>query len=79
MELINNSVRVILMKCQCGGILSVIRVEEYPKSIKNKINYDRLCDVECPSCGQVYYSQPYDFGKKFNEVKDLIQKEDVNK
>jgi hypothetical protein len=59
------------MKCECGGILSVIRVEEYPKGLKDKINYDRLCDVECLSCGKVYYSQPYDFGKSINKVKRL--------
>ena len=59
------------MQCKCGGILSVIRVEEYPKDVKDKINYDRLCDVECVSCGEVYYSQPYDFGKILNPVKKM--------
>jgi hypothetical protein len=49
----------------------VIRIEEYPENIKDKINYDRLCDVECLSCGQIYYSQPYDFGKNINEAKKL--------
>jgi hypothetical protein len=57
------------MKYECGGILSVIRVEEYPKELKEKINYDRICDVECLSCGKLYYSQPYDFGKGLNMVK----------
>lgn len=57
------------MICECGGILAVIRVEEYPKGVKEKINFDRLCDVECLSCGKIYYSQPYDFGKKVNEVR----------
>lgn len=62
---------MIILKCECGGILSVIRIEEYPKDIKDKISYDRLCDVECLSCGKVYYSQPYDFGKKLNITKKL--------
>ena len=59
------------MICECGGILDVIRVEEYPEGLKDKINYDRLCDVECLSCRKVLYSQPYDFGLKINEVKDI--------
>lgn len=59
------------MNCKCGGILSVIRIEKYPDNINDKINYERLCDVECLSCGQVYYSQPYDFGKAINKVKEL--------
>ncbi|MDQ0197092.1 hypothetical protein [Neobacillus ginsengisoli] len=58
---------------ECGGILNVIRVEEYPEGVKDKINYDRLCDVECLDCGKVFYSLPYDFGKKINAVKDLSQ------
>lgn len=33
----------------------------------------RLCDVECLSCGQIEYSQPYDFGKAINTVKNLSQ------
>ena len=70
---------MILLKCKCGGILSVIRIEEYPANIKEKISYERLCDVECLSCGQVYYSQPYDFGKKINEVKNLIQERTINR
>jgi hypothetical protein len=59
------------MKCECGGILSVIRVEEYPGDVKDKINYDRLCDVECLACGKVYYSQAYDMGKRINEVRNI--------
>lgn len=58
------------MRCICGGLLSVIRIEEYPENIKDRIKYDRLCDVECLSCGKVYYSQPYDFGKNINIVKN---------
>lgn len=59
------------MICKCGGIFNVIRVEEYPKGLKDKINYERLCDVQCLSCGEILYSQPYDFGKKINVVKNL--------
>jgi hypothetical protein len=61
------------MKCECGGILSVIRVEEYPDNVRDKINYDRLCDVKCLSCGKVYYSQPYDFGKRINEARKISE------
>jgi hypothetical protein len=31
------------MTCECGGVLLVISVEEYPENLKDKINYDRLC------------------------------------
>lgn len=33
--------------------------------------YNRVCDVQCLKCEEVYYSQPYDFGKKVNAFKDL--------
>lgn len=61
------------MKCKCGGILDVIRVENYPESLpdKEKLLYNRVCDVQCLECGEIYYSQPYDFGKKLNEVKNI--------
>jgi hypothetical protein len=61
------------MKCECGGILDVIRIEKYPEHLKKEeqISYTRVCDVECMQCGKVYYSQPYDFGSKFNPVRDL--------
>lgn len=61
------------MKCKCGGILDVIRIEEPPDHLntKEKLLYDRLCDGQCLKCGAIYYSQPYDFGKKFNVVKCL--------
>lgn len=59
------------MICECGGVLNVIRIEEFPEGLKDKINYDRLCDVECLKCGKVVYSQSYDFGKTMNEVKKL--------
>ncbi|SES89531.1 hypothetical protein SAMN05421676_10247 [Salinibacillus kushneri] len=59
------------MICECGGILDVIRVEEYPEDLKDKINYDRVCDVQCLNCGNVYYSQPYDNGSRLNKVRKL--------
>lgn len=60
------------MFCECGGILLVIAVEELPGNLtpKEKINYNRVCDVECQKCGEVFYSQPYDGGKILNLVKD---------
>lgn len=59
------------MLCECGGVLMVIAVEEPPENLskQEKLVYNRVCDVECVKCGKVYYSQPYDFGSKFNEVK----------
>lgn len=51
---------------ECGGMLFVKKVEEIPEDVKDKINYNRLCDVECIECNKVYYSQPYDFGSKLN-------------
>jgi uncharacterized protein with PIN domain len=64
------------MICECGGMLLVIRVEEPPEELPNheKLIYNRVCDVECTDCGKVYYSQPYDFGKKFNLVKGNMNK-----
>lgn len=52
------------MLCSCGGILDVIWIEEPPKELKRhrKLIYNRVCDVECLSCGKKYFSQPYDFG-----------------
>lgn len=57
----------------CGAPLMVIRVEEYPEGTKDKINYNRLCDVKClnEDCRKIYYSQSYDFGRKINQVKNL--------
>lgn len=61
------------MKCECGGILDVIRVEEPPEHLgkEEKLLYNRVCDVQCLECGKVYYSQPYDFGRKYNVLRDL--------
>ncbi|RSD27620.1 hypothetical protein [Mesobacillus subterraneus] len=56
---------------ECNGILDVIRIEEYPEGFKDIIGYKRLCDVQCLSCGNIYYSQPYDWGKSVNEVRNL--------
>lgn len=56
------------MLCKCGGILFVIAVEEPPAHLSKsaKIVYNRVCDVQCQKCGDIYYSQPYDFGKPLN-------------
>lgn len=60
------------MFCECGGILLVVAVEETPENLspKQKLNYNRVCDVECQKCGKVYYSQPYDNGQVANLVRD---------
>lgn len=65
---------------ECNGVLDVIRIEEYPEGLKDKISYARLCDTQCLSCGKVYYSQPYDLGKSINEVRNLnnAQKKEIN-
>lgn len=56
--------------------MNVIAVEEPPKDLPKgkELTYDRVCDVECLSCGKVYYAQPYDFGNRFNEVKGNMKK-----
>ncbi|MEH7181081.1 hypothetical protein [Neobacillus vireti] len=70
------------MICECGAPLMVIRIEEPPEHLskQEKLLYDRLCDVECMECGKVLYSQPYDYGKRINEVRDLNnrQKKEIN-
>jgi hypothetical protein len=64
--------RGIELICKCGGTLIVIAIEEFPKDLPSheKLAYNRVCDVECLSCGNKYYSQPYDSGKKVNLVKN---------
>lgn len=59
------------MFCKCGGVLLVIAVEELPENLssKQKLNYNRVCGVECQKCGKVYYSQPYDDGNLINLVR----------
>lgn len=47
---------------KCDGILNVIKVHK-PDSLE-----PRLCDVQCLSCGEILYYQPYDWGKKLNLV-----------
>jgi hypothetical protein len=49
----------------------VIAIEEPPENLskQEKLIYDRVCDAQCVKCKKVYYSQPYDFGSKMNEVK----------
>jgi hypothetical protein len=59
------------MLCDCGGVLLVIAVEELPQPLSNKekIKYNRVCDVQCQECGKILYSQPYDDGNGINLVK----------
>lgn len=59
------------MFCKCGGMLLVVAVEEIPENLssKQKLNYKRICDIQCQECGKVYYSQPYDDGEVLNEVR----------
>ncbi|SHF97890.1 hypothetical protein SAMN05216225_101136 [Ornithinibacillus halophilus] len=59
---------------KCGGVLSVIRIEKVPKD-KKYIDYERLCDVECLKCNKVFYSQPYDNGKRINMVRKITRKD----
>ncbi|MDQ0878973.1 hypothetical protein QFZ77_007632 [Paenibacillus sp. V4I3] len=63
-----------MLTCKkCSGILDVIRVEQPPEHLtkQERLLYDRLCDVKCLSCGMVYYSQPYDFMKPINPVRNI--------
>jgi len=46
-----------------------MRIEEYPKDVRDKINYKRFCDVECLKCGSVKYSKPYDRVNTLNPVR----------
>lgn len=64
------------MNCECGGILEVTRVEEYPVKLskEERLVYDRICDVKCLKCGKVIYSQPYDFGSRINVAKKIEEK-----
>jgi len=56
----------------CGGVLLVISVETPPENIskQEKLIYNRICDVQCVDCNNIYYSQPYDFGQRLNIVRD---------
>lgn len=71
-----------MFKCECGGLLLPIAMEEFPSSIKGdeQLHYERVCDVACQDCGKVYYSQPYDSNKKqlrvVKETKQLNLKND---
>lgn len=49
----------------------VIAIEEYPEHLTNKekLHYNRVCDVLCPVCDTIYYSQPYDDGMNINKVR----------
>jgi hypothetical protein len=59
------------MLCDCGGVLLVIAIEELPETLSNKekIMYNRVCDVQCQKCGKILYSQPYDEGSGIRLVK----------
>lgn len=63
----------MLLCPECGGVLDVIRIESPPDylSKQEKLVYNRLCDVKCLNCGKIFYSQPYDFGKKINIVREI--------
>lgn len=56
---------------ECGGMLFVKKIEKVPEHVKDKINYERLCDVECNDCHKVFYSQPYDFGNNLNLLRKI--------
>lgn len=60
------------MICDCGGILLVESIEDYPEGLSNKekIIYNRVCDVKCHKCDKVYYSQPYDGFNLLNLAKE---------
>lgn len=46
----------------CGGIEEVVKVYEIDDFSP------RLCDVQCLQCGEMRYSQAYDFGQTLNLV-----------
>lgn len=63
-----------MLTCRrCGGVLTVIRIEIPPESLtkQERLIYDRLCDVQCLECKEIYYSQPYDYGKPINAVRNI--------
>lgn len=47
---------------KCNGVQDVIKIHN-PDSLEA-----RLCDVQCLDCGEIVYSQPYDWGNKINLV-----------
>jgi Zn finger protein HypA/HybF involved in hydrogenase expression len=67
----NMGMKKMKMKCDCGGMLFVIAIEEPPKHLskQEKLIYNRVCDVQCYRCGKIYYSQPYDSGNSINPVR----------
>lgn len=56
----------------CGGMLLVIGVETPPDHLskQEQLVYNRVCDVQCSDCKKVYYSQPYDYGKSINIIRE---------
>lgn len=54
---------------KCNGILDVIKIYNVA-SLET-----RLCDVQCLDCGEIVYSQPYDWGKNLNLVSNNEKKD----
>ncbi len=48
--------------CTCGGVFIVKNIEEYSPvlSSSEKLDYKRLCTVECPECGKIEKNKEYD-------------------
>lgn len=61
---------------ECGGTLFVVGVEDPPEHLtkQEKLIYNRLCNVKCISCEKIFYSQPYDYGKTINPIKNIQNK-----
>lgn len=51
-----------MFKCLCGGVMLVKEVEGYPDGLtpKEKLEYERMCTVECTDCKTVMRDQKYD-------------------
>lgn len=60
-----------LLCTKCKQSLLVIAIEEYPEHLspQERLRYSRVCDAQCPSCGKIYHSQPYDDGLSLNSVR----------
>ena len=54
---------------KCNGVLDVIKIHNIA-SLE-----PRLCDVKCLECGEIVYSQPYDWGNRLNLVNNSDEKE----
>jgi len=64
--------------CKCGGMLIPIGIEEPPEELskQEKLVYNRVCDVQCMSCGTILYAQPYDGNNSLNVVRKTRKLED---